>query len=50
MSIFPSSRYSPAADLSNGTRRFGFVKFRMGYSRKGTVFLVEHLFLSNARA
>jgi hypothetical protein len=50
MSIFPSSRYSPAVDLSNGTRRFGFVKFRMGHSRRGTVFLVEHLFLPGARS
>jgi|ERR1700694_4018233 len=48
MSVFPSSRFSPAIDTKPRTAWNGFVKLRLGHSRKGSVFLVEHIFLATS--
>jgi hypothetical protein len=48
MSVFPSSRFSPAVDTMPRTAWNGFVKLRLGHSRKGSVFVVEHIFLATS--
>jgi len=48
MSVFPSSRFSPAVDTIPRTAWNGFVKLRLGHSRKGSVFVVEHIFLATS--
>lgn len=45
MSSFPSTRFSPAIDPKPRTAWNGFVKLRLGHSKKGSVFVVDHIFL-----
>lgn len=45
MSVFPSSRASPAINIGPRTSWNGFVKLRLGHSQTGSVFLIEHIFL-----
>src|SRR5258708_6586466 len=46
MSVFPSARFSPSIDIKRRATWNGYVKLRLGHSRYGSVFLVEHVILA----